>query len=634
MQKYFNNVTNRTGDVVPGAIVTVTLAATGALATIYSDNGVTPRANPITCDNNGYFSFYAADGLYTLTINGSGIQTQTITDVLVEDRIDLAASSGSSLVGFLQAGTGATPRTVQDKARESVSVEDFTGADDYAKVQAALNHLNTLGGGVLKAPGTYSLSAQPRTYSNITIDMCGTGTLRRDFNTSATGASLLGVTTGSSGVAVINGTLDGNGDAFSDQFDIVYGSTCSDLLFENVTFLDVSGGHAIDFWNTKRLRAVGCKFLGYADKTGTRNFSEAIQIDPGIGLANPVNEDWVIEGCYFGANPDNTDPDFGPWAAGVGNHASTDNSIVRRITIRDCTFDGMTYAGIRPYAWEQATFAGNKFIDCEREIYAAVYTGTVPRGNADIAISNNIFAGSVSNGIFFEDASAGVTPTVGLTVTGNAFKNASTALRLQSVTDFAIAGNKCKTALTFVNLLRSSIGTVAGNSISGTTSTGIYLGSTASNDVAITGNTFHNLVATRAVHVNIAAKGITIADNLVVDCSGVAAFAADSAAENVAIRDNTIRSGSLGLVPSGNAIVTSSSVVNPQVTNNQLGSGVPQVSVAASAAGGIFIGACTGTPEAAIVAPIGSMALRKDGGAGTSLYVKQSGTGNTGWVGK
>ena len=42
----------------------------------------------------------------------------------------------------------------------------------------------------------------------------------------------------------------------------------------------------------------------------------------------------------------------------------------------------------------------------------------------------------------------------------------------------------------------------------------------------------------------------------------------------------------------------------------------------------------TGTPEGAVTAPVGSIYMRADGGAGTSFYVKQSGTGNTGWVGK
>ena len=50
------------------------------------------------------------------------------------------------------------------------------------------------------------------------------------------------------------------------------------------------------------------------------------------------------------------------------------------------------------------------------------------------------------------------------------------------------------------------------------------------------------------------------------------------------------------------------------------------------ATAGIYFG--TGTPEAQITAPVGSIFLRRDGGANTTLYVKQSGVGNTGWVAK
>lgn len=41
-----------------------------------------------------------------------------------------------------------------------------------------------------------------------------------------------------------------------------------------------------------------------------------------------------------------------------------------------------------------------------------------------------------------------------------------------------------------------------------------------------------------------------------------------------------------------------------------------------------------GTPESAVTADIGTMYLRLDGGTSTTLYVKESGTGNTGWVAK
>jgi hypothetical protein len=42
----------------------------------------------------------------------------------------------------------------------------------------------------------------------------------------------------------------------------------------------------------------------------------------------------------------------------------------------------------------------------------------------------------------------------------------------------------------------------------------------------------------------------------------------------------------------------------------------------------------TGSPEGVVSAYVGSLYLRLDGGASTTLYVKQSGTGNTGWAAK
>ncbi len=42
----------------------------------------------------------------------------------------------------------------------------------------------------------------------------------------------------------------------------------------------------------------------------------------------------------------------------------------------------------------------------------------------------------------------------------------------------------------------------------------------------------------------------------------------------------------------------------------------------------------TGSPEGVVTAPVGSLYTRTDGGANTTLYVKESGTGSTGWVAK
>ncbi len=42
----------------------------------------------------------------------------------------------------------------------------------------------------------------------------------------------------------------------------------------------------------------------------------------------------------------------------------------------------------------------------------------------------------------------------------------------------------------------------------------------------------------------------------------------------------------------------------------------------------------SGSPQGVLTAPVGTLYSRADGGAGTTLYVKESGSGNTGWVAK
>lgn len=55
---------------------------------------------------------------------------------------------------------------------------------------------------------------------------------------------------------------------------------------------------------------------------------------------------------------------------------------------------------------------------------------------------------------------------------------------------------------------------------------------------------------------------------------------------------------------------------------------------ASAGANVIYIKYGSGSPEGVVTANIGSLYLRTDGGANTTLYVKESGTGNTGWIAK
>lgn len=67
------------------------------------------------------------------------------------------------------------------------------------------------------------------------------------------------------------------------------------------------------------------------------------------------------------------------------------------------------------------------------------------------------------------------------------------------------------------------------------------------------------------------------------------------------------------------------------VQHNDDGSHAP---LTIGSAAGPRITTGTGSPEGAVTAPMGSLYLRIDGGASTSLYVKTTGSANTGWTAK
>lgn len=88
-------------------------------------------------------------------------------DIVALEAFDtaLATSTGSTSVGFLQAGSGASLRTVQSKLRDVVSVKDFGAvgngiADDTAAIQAALDYCEANGAFLYGAPGTYRITSK------------------------------------------------------------------------------------------------------------------------------------------------------------------------------------------------------------------------------------------------------------------------------------------------------------------------------------------------------------------------------------------------------------------------------------------------------------------------------------------
>lgn len=83
----YDTVQNTTGDALFNVAVTVRVAnvvpGTGALATIYSDNGVTPTTNPVLTGSDGTYSLYVADGRYDFTFTGANLTTKIVPDLAI-----------------------------------------------------------------------------------------------------------------------------------------------------------------------------------------------------------------------------------------------------------------------------------------------------------------------------------------------------------------------------------------------------------------------------------------------------------------------------------------------------------------------------------------------------------------------
>lgn len=140
-------------------------AGTSTPKTTWQDAaGATPNTNPITLDSTGSALIFWS-GNYKIVLKDSlGNTVYTVdnynTDQASALQTQLAASAGSSMVGFIQSGTGSVARLTQDKLRETISITDFgakcDGAtDDTSAVAAAQTAAN---GRALVFPGVTKIA--------------------------------------------------------------------------------------------------------------------------------------------------------------------------------------------------------------------------------------------------------------------------------------------------------------------------------------------------------------------------------------------------------------------------------------------------------------------------------------------
>ena len=165
-QQFF---TNAGVPLAGGKIYTYGAGGSTPQATYTTSAGNIAHSNPIVLDAAGRVPGGGEIWLTDTLVYKFQLETSTGTIVQTLDNVSasigsaaLVASSGSNLIGFVQAGSGAIGRTVQSKLRDVISVLDFgadpTGiVDSTSAIQTAISAVPD--GGTLFVPtGTYLLA--------------------------------------------------------------------------------------------------------------------------------------------------------------------------------------------------------------------------------------------------------------------------------------------------------------------------------------------------------------------------------------------------------------------------------------------------------------------------------------------
>jgi parallel beta helix pectate lyase-like protein len=286
------------------------------------------------------------------------------------------------------------------------------------------------------------------------------------------------------------------------------------------------------------------------------------------------------------------------------------------------TIRGQTLYGIEANRLFRTNIVGNWIYDCDSGI-----GGTAPNG--DVLISGNVFhsthpAAAVPNGIYLVSGGPTSDQCYRIHITNNTFTNiAGTGVRLSGTPSEVVVDNNRFTTTTDAVLV--SGGSPIAVMVDG------WLSGQVQNNRIVTGVAGAGGPTVGAIYVINTASDVVIKGNRIrgvggpLSLSGVAVQAV--ATTKLRIEDNDIS----GLTD-GIRTVLSLSDDTVVLHNHATGTTTPYTLKSTHRRSTIEWYEGTGSPEGVVTAAAPAVYVRTDGAAGLTLYVKTTGTGNTGWT--
>lgn len=484
---------------VGGKLYSYTAGTTSPLATYTDSTNTSANTNPIILDSRGEASVWLGSSAYKLVLySATDILIWSVDNVTAassDTLANLAASGGSSLIGYTQGGTGAVPTTVQTKLRESVSVFDFLSAAEKADVLAGAFLID------VSASVQRALDSAYRIYFPAGGYFCGNlqpGANRVIYGDGFNSIFKQSTSTGGRGVFFQNSgsaSTQINGLVLRDIQ--VLGTVATDGFAQFVHAISLNGvkNVLIDNVYVTGFRGDGI-YIGSGDAAGQERH----------------NTNVIIQNCTID---------------GVNNDNRNGISVIDgdKITISNCNFinctrsnmpgaidfepDAVAYAVIK-----NAKVVGNTFKNCGGNVahigfYLAATTYTVAPEN--IVIHGNQFDGGVLNLIAVLLPPAGYSTPTNLSIVGNT-GDGNQGVYVAGINGGSISNNVFNlSGLNYVGFSATDViknFTVTGNTFRGTGATAGLVTRGVLTNVTFANNSFDNY-ATAGIQVGISSGNIS-----------------------------------------------------------------------------------------------------------------------------